>query len=86
MGIHGQKLAHALTWLADAGLDVTAVKLNFHDARVVLNGQVLFKSNGMSMKLYEFYPGSGLCLSISEENFSCLAVIVRCLTENKCSS
>lgn len=86
MGIHGQKLARARTWPADASLDVTAIKLNFHDARVVLNGQVLFKSNAMVMKLYEFYPGSGLCLSISEENFSCLAILVRCLTENKCSS
>ena len=45
VGTHGQKLAHALTWPANAGLDLKAIKLNFHDARVVLNGQVLFKYN-----------------------------------------
>lgn len=49
VGTHGQKLAHALTWLADVSLDLKAKKLNFHDTRVVLNGQALFKYNAMIM-------------------------------------
>lgn len=49
VGTHGRKLAHALTWLADASLDLKATKLHFHDARVVLNGQVLFEYSAMVM-------------------------------------